>query len=167
MAAGLRGKLEEFLRTLNIQTTCVEHPPVLTVDQMLPHLQGVSGVVTKNLFLKDKKKKTHFLLTARHDRQVNLKALSGQLGATNLRLAEEAAMMEALKVGPGCATPLAVLFDEARAVQQVLDRDLVQGGHQWVHVHPMTNSATMGIRPEDLVRFLQEAGHPPLVLDLD
>lgn len=37
----------------------------------MPHLQEVSGAVTKNLFLKDKKKKSLWLVSARHDRQVS------------------------------------------------------------------------------------------------
>lgn len=41
------------------------------MDEMMPHLQEVSGAVTKNLFLKDKKKKSLWLVSARHDRQVS------------------------------------------------------------------------------------------------
>lgn len=37
----------------------------------MPHLQDVGGAVTKNLFLKDKKKKGLWLVSARHDRQVS------------------------------------------------------------------------------------------------
>lgn len=44
---------------------------VFTVEEMMPHLQGVNGTVTKNLFLKDKKKKGLWLVSARHDRQVS------------------------------------------------------------------------------------------------
>jgi len=44
---------------------------VFTVEEMMPHLQEVSGAVTKNLFLKDKKKKGLWLVSARHDRQVS------------------------------------------------------------------------------------------------
>lgn len=44
---------------------------MFTVDEMMPHLQEVSGAVTKNLFLKDKKKKSLWLVSARHDRQVS------------------------------------------------------------------------------------------------
>lgn len=43
---------------------------VFTVEEMMPHLQEVSGAVTKNLFLKDKKKKSLWLVSTRHDRQV-------------------------------------------------------------------------------------------------
>uniref|UniRef100_A0A3B5QF45 PrdX deacylase domain-containing protein 1 n=2 Tax=Xiphophorus maculatus TaxID=8083 RepID=A0A3B5QF45_XIPMA len=165
MNEDLRAELQDFLRKLNIQTSCVEHPPVFTVEEMMPHLQDVSGAVTKNLFLKDKKKKGLWLVSARHDRQVNLNDLAKKLGvgSGNLRFADEATMMEKLKVGQGCASALAVLFDSDRSVRLVLDRDLLDGGHQLVYFHPMTNSATMGLRPQDLLLFLRETGHEPVL----
>ncbi|KAM9365249.1 prolyl-tRNA synthetase associated domain-containing protein 1 isoform 2-T2 [Pholidichthys leucotaenia] len=131
----LRSELEKFLQNLNIQTSCVEHPPVFTVEEMMVHLQQVSGVVTKNLFLKDKKKKNLWLVSACHDHQV----------------------------GQGCATVLALLFDRDHSVKLVLDRDLVEGGHELVYFHPMTNAASMGIRPKDLLVFLKETGHEPVL----
>ncbi|CAL8297915.1 unnamed protein product [Merluccius merluccius] len=165
MAAGLRAELEHCLQGLHIQTSCVDHPPVFTVEEMMPHLQDVGGAVTKNLFLKDKKKKTLWLVTVRHDRQVNLADLSKHLGlgSGNLRFADEAAMLEKLKVGQGCASVLALLFDTDCSVKLVLDRDLVQGGHPMVHSHPMTNAATLGMKPQDLLRFLQHTGHEPIL----
>uniref|UniRef100_A0A8C7XNE7 PrdX deacylase domain-containing protein 1 n=1 Tax=Oryzias sinensis TaxID=183150 RepID=A0A8C7XNE7_9TELE len=140
-------------------------PQVFTVEEMMPHLQDVSGAVTKNLFLKDKKKKGLWLVSARHDHQVNLNELAKKLGvgSGNLRFADEAAMLEKLKVGQGCATALALLFDKDQSVKFVLDRDLVEGGHERIYFHPMTNSATMGLRPDDLVRFLKETGHEPIL----
>ncbi|XP_059215659.1 prolyl-tRNA synthetase associated domain-containing protein 1-like [Centropristis striata] len=163
MSEDMRAELEKYLQTLNIETTCVEHPPVFTVEEMMVHLQDVNGAVTKNLFLKDKKKKSLWLLSARHDRQVNLNDLAKQLGvgSGNLRFADEALMVEKLKVGQGCATALALLFDQDRSVTLVLDRDLLD--HQTVFFHPMTNSATMGLKPADLLRFLRETGHEPVL----
>ncbi|CAL8259013.1 unnamed protein product [Lota lota] len=165
MAAELRAELEKCLRDLNIQTSCVEHPPVFTVEEMMAYLQDVGGAVTKNLFLKDKKKKTLWLVSVRHDRQVNLTDLSKHLGlgSGNLRLADEAAMLEKLKVGRGSASALALLFDTDRSVKLLLDRDLLHGGHQAVHLHPMTNTATLGMQPSDLLRFLQHTGHEPIL----
>ncbi|XP_029962209.1 prolyl-tRNA synthetase associated domain-containing protein 1 [Salarias fasciatus] len=169
MSAELRAELEKFLQTLNIETSCVEHPPVFTVEEMMPHLQEVQDVVTKNLFLKDKKKKNLWLLSARHDRQVNLNDLAKKLGvgSGNLRFADETIMLEKLKVGQGCATALALLFDQDHSVTLVLDQDLLEGGHHMVFFHPMTNSATMGLKPPDLLRFLQETGHPPTLHHFD
>ncbi|XP_003963815.1 prolyl-tRNA synthetase associated domain-containing protein 1-like [Takifugu rubripes] len=165
MTESVRAELEKYLESLNIVTNCVEHPPVFTVEEMMPYLQEVNGAITKNLFLKDKKKKSLWLVSVRHDRQVNLNDLSKKLnsGSCNLRFADEAIMLEKLKVGQGCATALALLFDKDQSVRLVLDQDLVQGGHDHVYFHPMTNAATMGLRPEDLMCFLKETGHEPIL----
>lgn len=169
MSAELRAELEAYLQGLDIQTSCVEHPPVFTVEEMMPHLEAVSGAVSKNLFLKDKKKKGLWLVSARHDRQVNLNDLAKKLGvgSGNLRFADEAIMLEKLKVGQGCATALSLLFDKDQSVKFVLDRDLVEGGHEMVYFHPMTNAASMGLKPEDLLRFLKETGHEPILQSFD
>ncbi|XP_016358931.1 prolyl-tRNA synthetase associated domain-containing protein 1 isoform X2 [Sinocyclocheilus anshuiensis] len=168
-SAELRNRLEELLKRLDIDTICVDHPEVFTVEEMMPHVAHLSGAVTKNLFLKDKKKKSLWLLSVRHDRQLNLSDVAKRLGlgSGNLRLADESLMLEKLKVGQGCATALALFCDTDRSVRMVLDRDLTHGGHQRVYFHPMTNSATMGLKPDDLLRFLQETGHEPVVLSFD
>lgn len=70
-------------------------------------------------------------------------------------------------MGQGCATALALLFDQDQSVRLVLDQDLVQGGHDHVYFHPMTNAATMGLRPDDLLRFLKETGHEPILESFD
>lgn len=76
-------------------------------------------------------------------------------------------MSVSCQVGQGCATALALLFDKDRSVRLVLDRDLVEGGHEMVHFHPMTNTATMGLRPDDLLLFLKETGHEPVLESFD
>ena len=50
----------------------------------MPHLQEVGGAVTKNLFLKDKKKKTLWLVTVRHDRQVREHLCPGSMGPASM-----------------------------------------------------------------------------------
>ncbi|XP_006638484.2 prolyl-tRNA synthetase associated domain-containing protein 1-like [Lepisosteus oculatus] len=161
----LRKELEDYLKNLNIETVCVEHPEVFTVEEMMPHVQHLGGAVSKNLFLRDKKRKGLWLVTARHDRRVDLSALAGRLGLGRgaLRFADEAAMLEALRVGQGCATPLALFCDRGRRVRLVLDSGLVSEGHDRLYFHPMTNAATMGLKPEDFLRFLEETGHEPIL----
>ncbi|KAK1792811.1 hypothetical protein P4O66_012718 [Electrophorus voltai] len=165
----LRTELENFLKNLNIEYVTVEHPEVFTVEEMMPHVEHLSGAITKNLFLRDKKKKCLWLVSARHDRQVNLNDLAKKLGvgSGNLRFADEATMLEKLKVGQGCATALALFCDRDQSVKLVLDADLANGGHQRVYFHPMTNAATMGLKPDDLLRFLTETGHEPILQSFD
>ncbi|KAA0717517.1 Prolyl-tRNA synthetase associated domain-containing protein 1 [Triplophysa tibetana] len=163
----LRKSLKELLGRLNIDTICVEHPQVFTVEEMMPHVSHLNGMVTKNLFLKDKKKKSLWLLSVRHDRQVNLSDVAKRLGlgGGNLRLAEESLMLDKLKVGQGCATALSIFCDEEQSVKVVLDSDLTSGGHERIYFHPMTNSATMGLKPDDLLRFLRDTKHEPIILN--
>ncbi|XP_076872184.1 prolyl-tRNA synthetase associated domain-containing protein 1 [Brachyhypopomus gauderio] len=165
----LRTGLENLLKKLNIEYVTVEHPEVFTVEEMMPHVEHLSGAVTKNLFLKDKKKKGLWLVSVRHDRQVNLNDLAKKLGvgSGNLRFADEAAMLEKLQVGQGCATALALFCDKDQSVKLILDSDLLHGGHQRVYFHPMTNSATMGLKPEDLLLFLRETGHEPVLQNFE
>uniref|UniRef100_A0A8C6S2Q6 PrdX deacylase domain-containing protein 1 n=1 Tax=Neogobius melanostomus TaxID=47308 RepID=A0A8C6S2Q6_9GOBI len=147
------GNLLGFTHRKSVLLECT----VFTVEEMMPHLQAVSGAVSKNLFLKDKKKKGLWLVSARHDRQVNLNDLAKKLGvgSGNLRFADEAIMVEKLKVGQGCATALSLLFDREKSVKFM------------VYFHPMTNAASMGLKPEDLLRFLRETGHEPILQSFD
>ncbi|XP_032981281.1 prolyl-tRNA synthetase associated domain-containing protein 1 [Rhinolophus ferrumequinum] len=164
----LRAELEQRLGALAIRTEVVEHPEVFTVEEMMPHIQHLKGAHSKNLFLKDKKKKGYWLVTVLHDRQINLNELAKQLGvgSGNLRFADETAMLEKLKVGQGCATPLALFCDDGD-VKFVLDSAFLQGGHEKVYFHPMTNTATMGLSPEDFLTFVKKTGHDPIILNFD
>lgn len=94
----------------------------------MPHVQHMKGGHSKNLFLRDKKKKTFWLVTVLHNRQVNLNELGKKLGvgSGNLRFADENAMLEKLKVGQGCATPLALFCDQGD-VRLVLDAACSKG----------------------------------------
>ena len=55
-------------------------------------------------------------------------------------------------------TPFGVLNDEARAVEVVLDSDLME--QDLIGVHPNENTATVVLKPADLLRVLEEHGNP-------
>ncbi|XP_060129123.1 prolyl-tRNA synthetase associated domain-containing protein 1 isoform X1 [Zootoca vivipara] len=141
---------------------------VFTVEEMMPYVQHLKGAHSKNLFLKDKKKKGFWLVTVLHNRQINLNDLAKKLGvgSGNLRFADEAAMLDKLKVGQGCATPLALFCDQGD-VKFVLDSGFLEGGHDMLYFHPMTNAATMGLHPDDFLRFLKSTGHEPTIVHFD
>lgn len=74
-----RASLMAFLAELGISDIQDrDHPEVFTVETMMPYLEGMEGVVGKNLFLKDKKKNL-FLLSAKHDAQVRLNEVAKQV----------------------------------------------------------------------------------------
>ncbi|XP_059575424.1 prolyl-tRNA synthetase associated domain-containing protein 1 isoform X2 [Alligator mississippiensis] len=134
-----------------------ETAEVFTVEELMRHVGHLGGGHSKNLFLRDKKKKGLWLVTALHDRQVNLNDLGKKLGlgSGTLRFADEKVMQEKLKVGQGCATPLALFCDTGGDVRLVLDAGFLDGGYDRVYFHPMTNAATMGLTPEDFLRIFK------------
>ncbi|XP_071792432.1 prolyl-tRNA synthetase associated domain-containing protein 1-like [Asterias amurensis] len=165
---GGRKELENELKKLDIETLTIEHPEVFTVETMMPHLKDISGAVGKNLFMKDKKKKGLWLLTCRHDRPVNLATLAKTVGAPGgLRLADESILKDKLGVAQGCVTPYALFNDESNDVKFLLDSDFITGGHERVFFHPMVNSATTGMSPEDFLKFVKETGHEVVMVNFE
>jgi hypothetical protein len=99
---GGRSELMQLLEELGIPTQVVEHPPVFTVEEMMPHVGHLAGAHSKNLFLRDKKKKGLWLVTTLAERPVNLGELGKKLSAPGgLRFADESVMMETLNVAQG------------------------------------------------------------------
>ena len=135
---------------------------------MLPHVQHLPGAICKNLFLYGKKKKDLWLMTARHDVDVKLGDVSKKVSAPGgLRFADEAKLIDKLGVKQGCVTPFALINDKNNDVKFLIDESLFNGGHEKLHFHPMVNSATTGISPDDLKKFLAATGHEPILVNLD
>ena len=165
MAKGGRAELMALLQKLSIDTKIVEHPAVFTVETMMPHLEHLEGLVTKNLFMKDKKKKL-YLLTALHSSEVKLNDIAKKVDAKGgLRLADESIMIEKLGVAQGCCTPLSLFNDEAKDVHFICDSILLDENQKMVFSHPMENTATVGMSIPDFKKFLAETGHDPISIE--
>jgi hypothetical protein len=163
--AGGRDELMAFLEKEGISTETVEHPEVFTVETMMEHLKDISGAVGKNLFLRDKKKKL-WLLTTLHDREIDLKDIAKKVGAPGgLRFADEAILQEKLGVSQGCVTPLALFNDQAGDIKVILDSGFFNGGHERCYFHPMVNSASTGLTPDDLKKFVKATGHEAIFIE--
>ena len=72
--------------------------------------------------------------------------------------------MEYLGVTPGSVTAFAAVNDRGGKVTVVIDKALLDS--PFVNCHPLTNTMTTTISREDLLRFLGECGHAPLIVAL-
>lgn len=153
------------LDRLGAPYTVAAHPPVFTVEQARRHrAEGEPGAHVKNLFVRDKKG-AMWLVTTLEDRPVDLRALGRRLGGSHLSFASFDRLRARLGVEPGSVTPFAAMNDREGVVKVVLDAAILAAGT--VHAHPLTNDRTVAIGSGDLVRFLADCGHAPLVLDMD
>lgn len=157
-----RQRLMMTLHNLGVEAELHEHDAVFTVAESHALHARIPGAHTKNLFVKNKKGQMA-LVTAEAHAEIDLKALGQALGFGRISFASAERLREHLAVEPGSVTPLAVLNDEAGAVTLALHRSLE--GAETVNVHPMENSATLGLSLDDLLRFARHTGHEPVWVD--
>src|SRR4051794_32671563 len=158
-----RDDLVEYLNSLGISVTTVDHPPVFTVDEAQTLRGEIVGAHSKNLFLKDKKDAL-FLVVAREDAAIDLKHLHNRIGASGrLSFGKPELLMERLGVPPGSVTPFGLINDRPPRLRVILDSGLVAAGT--VNFHPLVNTATTTLASHDLLAFIRATGHEPEILD--
>eukprot|EP00518_Triparma_eleuthera_P007157 CAMPEP_0182479098 /NCGR_PEP_ID=MMETSP1319-20130603/33610_1 /TAXON_ID=172717 /ORGANISM="Bolidomonas pacifica, Strain RCC208" /LENGTH=116 /DNA_ID=CAMNT_0024680501 /DNA_START=42 /DNA_END=388 /DNA_ORIENTATION=+ len=116
----------------------------MTADELLAAINGLGldGVVTKNLFVKSKKKRDDndsqlWLVVAARDTQFRLDDLAVKLEypkKCKFRFADEAILQSHLGVAQGSVTPLALVNDAEGVVNVAIDAVLAQSAK--LHVHP-------------------------------
>lgn len=149
------------LAALGIETRTVTHAPVFTVAESQALRPALPGGHSKNLFLRPDRGAGPFLLAVlEEDRRLSVNALVRALGAPRMTFAEAEALRAQLGVEPGSVTPFGLVNAAPGHVRPVFDRHLMTA-HAWVNFHPLTNTMTTAIRPEDLLRFLRHLGHTP------
>ena len=154
----------KVLEELGISYKKYEHPPVFTVEEADRHRGEMQGGTTKNLFLRNKKGKRHYLLVLESDRKVDIKKMQELLGESSLSFASPERLMKYLGLEPGSVSPFGIINDEAGEVIVVMDAGLLR--HETVHYHPNVNTATLAVSREDFQRFLDQSGNEVRVLEL-
>ncbi|KAL9185789.1 hypothetical protein ACHAXT_003566 [Thalassiosira profunda] len=154
------------LDALSIPHATYPHALSMTADELVANvpLEGENETHTKNLFFKDKKHGL-FLVVTCTDAECNTKELGKMLkleGKVNLRLADEALLLEKLGCKKGCVGPLSMMNNSDKDVTLVLDEALLAKAR--VHSHPLRNDASTSLTPADLQKFLQEIGVEPTLL---
>ncbi|MFC3690657.1 prolyl-tRNA synthetase associated domain-containing protein [Chenggangzhangella methanolivorans] len=158
-----RAELFAFLDGLGIAHETIEHPAVFTVAESAHLRARIQGGKSKNLFLKDKKGRL-FLFTAEDEAEIDLKTLHRKLGAQGrFSFASAGLLEEVWGVRPGSVTPFGAINDAEGRVTVGLDAGLLAKGR--VNFHPLENTATTAVAAEDLVRFLRETGHEPVIVE--
>jgi Ala-tRNA(Pro) deacylase len=124
----------------------------------------MEGAKTKNLFVRDKKGRRHFLVVVGYEKIVDLKSLSSLMGVSSLTMASPDRLKRYLGVDPGSVTILAVINDAERKVKVVFDRALWQSAS--FRCHPLINTSTLTVSKQGVQRFLELTGHEAMVLDV-
>ena len=112
--------------------------------------------LVKNLYLYDKKKKERaWLVCAASDTNIDMKALTKNLGvgSGNLRGGSEESMWERLGAKKGALSLFAIINDkDKKEIELILDKRITE---EFKHVgfHPMDNTATTAITKESMMKI--------------
>jgi Ala-tRNA(Pro) deacylase len=153
-----------YLITNNISYERCDHPAVYTVEEAKRLVPDLHGTDVKNLFLKDKKKRRHFLVAVGFEKRVDLKNLSSVLGVPGLGFASSDRLMRYLGIEPGAVSLLAAVNDKDHAVEVIIDEPVWRA--EYVHCHPLVNTSTLVISQTDLRHFFDCTGHTVKVVDV-
>jgi Ala-tRNA(Pro) deacylase len=146
-----------FLTQHAIPCQRVDHPAVYTCEQAERLVPPMPGADTKNLLVRDKKGRRHFLVVVGYEKAVDLKALADVLGVTGLGFASPQRLMKYLGIEPGAVSLLAIVNDTEGAVEVILDENLWQA--DVLKCHPLVNTSTLTIRRADIEKLLTVTGH--------
>jgi Ala-tRNA(Pro) deacylase len=153
-----------FLTDNQIEYERHDHPPVYTVADVERLVPTLPAVKTKNLFLRDKKGRRHFLVAVPAQKRVNIKGLGAVIGSGHLSFGSPQRLKKYLGVDPGSVTVLATINDPEKAVELIFDRVLWAG--DVFQFHPLVNTSTLLISRENLQRFFRLTGHEVRLLDV-
>ena len=90
--------------------------------------------------------------------QVDLRKISKDINAKGLRFAQPELLEQYLGVKLGSVTPFGIINDKEHKVQVILDKNLLKS--DLVGFHPLRNTATLTMTPQDMLKFLEHQGNP-------
>lgn len=158
-------EIYEYLKEKNIWHEITEHKAVYNMEELSEIDMPYPEADAKNLFIRDDKKKNYYIITVKGDKKVNLKEFRKNNDTRPLTFASESDLMDIMRLIPGAVTPLGLLNDDELKVQLYLDRYFINDAHI-VGVHPNDNTATVWLKPEDLISIIKEHGNLVKVIDI-
>ncbi|WP_330408608.1 prolyl-tRNA synthetase associated domain-containing protein [Romboutsia weinsteinii] len=145
-------KVYNILDSLNIEYKRYEHQPVYTIEDASKLNINIPGTLCKNLFLRNNKGNTHYLVIIEDSKRVNLKSLSEQINSSSLSFASEERLDKYLGLKPGSVSPFGLINDINKEVIVLIDKDVAAS--DIVSFHPNVNTCTIGLSYSDFEKFV-------------
>ena len=123
-----------FLENLEIEYDLYNHPPIHRVGDDVALGIKIPGHQTKNLFLRDKKSKKHFLVSMSQDSKMDLKLFGSTLGGMKFSFGKPEDLRNLLNVEPGSVSVFGKVFDKSSNVELIVDQKLLDA--ELVAFHP-------------------------------
>ena len=153
------------LDELGIAYRAAEHAPAYTMADCAAVDERLGALTVKNIFLTTKNKKTCWLCITRPDARFHTADISKQIGSSRLSFAPEEMLFDRLRCHGGSASPMGLIFPEARGVGLIVDAAL--RGEAKLAFHPCDNTRTLAMAGQDFFeRFLPVVEVAPVDVEI-
>ncbi len=155
----MRGQKElyQLFRSLSINYEYHEHPPVATIGDAVIHWKSFDCGRCKNIFFRNHKGDSHYLVILEHLRQLNIHDLEQRLKQGKLSFASDQRLKKYLGLEPGSVSPFGLINDESHHVHLFIDEKLNEFDR--LSFHPNLNTASLIVSKSDFLKFLNHMGN--------
>lgn len=150
-------KVYEVLKELGIGYDYLEHPAAPTIEIALQYCNNMDSTHCKNLFFRNHKGNRHYLVIFYCEQNLAIHELEQSLRQGRLSFASEQRMQKYLGLKPGSVSPFGLLNDTEHHVYVFLDENLRKAPK--VSFHPNDNRASLAIKTEDFIRYMDFTGN--------
>jgi len=150
-------RLYRLLEELSIQFDYHEHPPAPTIEEAKKYWKDLDATHCKNIFFRNHKGNRHYLVILEHTRYLDIHDLEKRLKQGKLSFASDERMYRYLGLTPGSVTPFGLINDQEHHVHVFLDENLLRS--RTISFHPCINTASIILKMEDFLRFLNWTGN--------
>ena len=155
----------DYLDKLNIQYQRTDHERADNMEAC-NEIDAVLGVIIcKNLFLCNRQKTRYYLLMMPGDKKFKTKELSSQINSARLSFADGDAMLKYLDIEPGAVSIMGLMNDTGKAVQLLIDEDVLKD--EYIGCHPCVCTSSLKIKTADILeKYLPSTGHSYITVHL-
>lgn len=157
-------EIYEFIKNKNIWYEITEHEAVYNMEELSKIKIPYPEYEAKNIFVRDDKKTTYYLITIKDNKRVDLKMFKNKHNTKSLSFAKENELAELMNLIPGAVSPLGLLNDKNLKIKFYLDKDFMKD-KKIIGIHPNDNTATIWLRVEDLIDIIEEHGNELYIID--
>ena len=145
-------RVYELLDRLNIDYQRIDHEAAMTMEACAAVDEALGAGICKNLLLCNRQCTEFYLLLIPGDKPFKTKELSKQIGSARLSFAAPEYMEKFLDITPGSLSVLGLMNDSEKAVQLLIDEDLLT--QERIGMHPCINTSSLRLRTRDLLEVI-------------
>lgn len=151
-----KSDIYRWLHEQGVAFEITEHEAVYNMEEVAAVALSYPEWIARNLFVRDDKKRSYYLLAVKGEKRIDLKAFRRQCGLRPLSFASAEELLAIMGLQPGMVTPLGILNDREKRVHLYIDAEF--RGNK-IGVHPNDNTATIWLQADALLELITKHGN--------